>query len=250
MLSRLASSLLLAALAVGAQAAGVSQKTDTVKGRAPVASNVAINNQSYPHFVGARAGHTISVGYGFDDADGDADSSAIQWLRDGTAINGATASTYTVQSADANRSLSVQVTPKTDPAITDPASGVAIASAAIKVVTGALPVGIFLAPDTVLRTWSQANSYCLQKGARLPTLDELQQLFLSATSATVIGDSNTEMCSVYGWPLSAQCGGPYGSSNYWFDEPPGPTHHKDVFITSGGVHYSNDLHTNYAACVR
>lgn len=255
-LSHLATGFLLAASAAGVQAAEVSQQTDTVQGRAPVANSVVIGNQSYPHAGGARVGHMLSIGYGFEDADGDVDSgSAFQWLRNGAAISGATASTYTVQSTDVNRSLSVQITPKTDPAITDPASGVVVTSAAVTVTTGAVDYGNFLAPDTVRRTWSQADSYCKSKGARLPIVGELQQLFVDATSSPAWSPnsgytSNNEMCALYGWPLNGVCGGVTGSGSYWASDRNGASTHRGANLISGAAFWNDDTSVHLVACVR
>ena len=87
-------------------------------------------------------------GYSFYDADGDVESdTAFQWLRNGVAVRGAMASTYTAQSADAKQTLSVRVTPKTDPAITDPASGAAVTVGKFVAASGI--IDSFLKPDTV-----------------------------------------------------------------------------------------------------
>lgn len=242
-------------LGVYGQAAEVVQRTDTVQGRAPVVSNVVIGNQSYPDFVGARVGHVLSISSAFADADGDTEAgSTIQWLRNGAAISGATGETYTVQSADAGRSLSVQVTPKTDPAITSPASGMVATSAAIAVTAGIMGYGNFLAPDALLRNWSQADSFCKSKGARLPTRDELQQLFVDATSSPAWAPNsgyiqNTEMCSLYGWPLAGMCGGGE-KGHYWSSTSPSSGRHSLVAMTTGGVMNDLDSFTYLVACVR
>jgi hypothetical protein len=82
----------------------------------------------------------------------------------------------------------------------------------------------------------------------LPTKIELENLFLSATSATVLGQVNIEMCSVHGWPLYGQCGGSYNS--YWSSTPRGTGSHYYVNLDNGYASYYYDSDTNQVACVR
>lgn len=240
--------LLWAGLSVGAQA--VSEPTGSVKGRAPVAQAVALNNESYPTAVGAWVGHTLSVGYGFSDADGDVESgAAFQWLRNGAAISGATASAYTTQSADAKTRLDVRVTPQTDPAITDPASGVAVTVGVFIAASGI--IDRFLKPDRVERNWSAANSYCQSQGARLPTKAELETVYLDGTTATALGTSRYDMCSLYGWPLSLWCGA-VNNDYYWSGTSAGVGQHVAIRMTDGlgSSHYTSDAYPAYVACFR
>jgi len=41
------------------------------------------------------------------------------------------------------------------------------------VVDGAVPIGRFLAPDTIIRNYAKADNYCQDIRARLPTKEEL-----------------------------------------------------------------------------
>jgi hypothetical protein len=207
-LSRLTSGLLLAALAVGAQAAEVTKATDMVKGRVPVAGLVSITNQTSSG-VPPEVGHVLEVEYSFTDADGDAENgTVIEWRRGSTVI--ATTNTYTIQNADVGKSITAQVTPKTNPEYTEPFSGAPVVSAAVSVERG---IGSFTHNQTQ-RTWVQADGYCksLGNGARLPTVAELKKLFVSATSATVAdgSQSNSEMCGVHKW-----CSGGTNRDHYW-----------------------------------
>ncbi|MBK8454091.1 MAG: S8 family serine peptidase [Thiofilum sp.] len=72
---------------------------------APVASNVALTGN-------ATVGQTLTGSYTYSDADNDAEgSSTFKWLRNGTAISGATARTYTLVTADIDATLQFAVTP-------------------------------------------------------------------------------------------------------------------------------------------
>lgn len=218
-LFRLAGGVLLAALAVGAQAAEATKRTAIVKGRAPVASSVVISNKTQPG-VQPKVGNVLQPSYSFSDADGDAQSgSTIQWRRAGVAI--ASGATYTTQAADAHQNLTVQVTPRTSSATTEPAAGTAVMSAAVMVKTVAKDFGNFLGPNTQSVTWAVANNQCSSLGGRLPTVAELQKLFVDATSSPAFSPNagyitNSEMCSVRSWPLNGQCGGT--TTVYWTSE--------------------------------
>lgn len=260
-LSRLSAGLLLAALAAGARAAEVTQATDTVQGRAPVASGVVINVQGKLPGVGPRVGDTLQVDYSFIDADGDAQgNTGIQWTRGGGAISGEMNSSYVTQTADANQSIGVQVTPKTDPANTDPSTGLLVSPATVTVVpaNGRPSLGNFLAPDGVHRTWNQANTYCQSKGARLPTPSELQQLFLNFTSATHVNSGasapaiNFEMCSLYNWPLNGQCGGHASMGGYyWTSLRADANYHRLIVMNNGNNYYQGrDVDAYPVVCTR
>lgn len=206
--------LLAGSLSSGAALVVVSAATGTVIGHAPAASGVVINNQSRPG-MGLRNGDVAEVSYGFSDVDGDTESgTAIQWLSNDAAIGGATASVYTVIASDARTDLTYKVIPGTDPAITDPAAGAEVTSAAAMIVDS-VPADWTISPGPLL--WPDADTYCsgLAGGARLPTEIELQTLFVAATrwpeaspgAGTI---SNSDFCTTHGWPLGGMWGGLYG----------------------------------------
>ena len=216
--------------------AAQSAPTSTVQGRAPVAA---------PSITGTIGiGGTLTGVSGFTDADGDSESgTTYSWS--GGGASGST-QTLVVPLAAGADTITLTVTPNTDATITDPAVGV------VQTATVAIPasMGAFLTPDITLMTWSEADAHCtgLGDGARLPTMIELQNLFLSATSATVAGEFNTEMCSVHNWPLSGQCRG--SNSYYWSSTPDGTGEHYDVLLDNGSAYISNDANIDHVACVR
>lgn len=123
------------------------------------------------------------------------------------------------------------------------------ASAEVEVNDEAL-LGFFTTPDTITRQWGDAVAYCkgLAPAARLPTRAELQNLFLQSTSATAIGQSNTEMCDVYGWPLRGLCGG--WSDTYWTSTTSGPDYHRAISMVNGGEVYTENLVRLHVTCIR
>ncbi len=214
-----------------------SAQTSTVKGRAPAA---------VPSITGtAKVGGTLTGRSGFSDADGDSESgTTYSWS--GGGASGST-QTLVVPLAAGGRTITLTVTPKTDATITDPAVGVP-KTATVDIIPNVL--GGFLTPDTTARTWSQAEAYCraMVPIARLPTETELQNLFLSATSSTVAGAPNMEMCTVHNWPLNGQCGG--SSNYYWSSLSGGATSHYVVSLYNGNGTITTDSFTSQVACVR
>nr|ELR5113848.1 hypothetical protein [Providencia stuartii] len=109
---------------VSASVVEVSDKTPAVIGHAPVVSDVTFDKTTPAVNDKVTATPTIT------DADNDTlESSLYQWQLDGVDISGATQDSYTLVPGDGNgKQLTVKVTPQTDPAITEPASGTAVTS--------------------------------------------------------------------------------------------------------------------------
>ncbi|WDH22094.1 Ig-like domain-containing protein [Pseudomonas chlororaphis] len=110
-------------------------------------------------------------------------------------------------------------------------------------------VDTFVKPNTALMPWALADAHCKAIGARLPTRDELGALW---DQGTVGRPSNSEMCSVHGWPLrSPQCGGKVNI--YWTSTPSlySMGMHYNVNLSDGGRRSINrDDNTLQVACVR
>ncbi len=72
---------------------------------APVASGVGITGV-------AEVGQTLMGSYSYSDADDDPEGiSTFRWLRDGTAIAGATGTGYVLTMADVSATITFEVTP-------------------------------------------------------------------------------------------------------------------------------------------
>jgi len=79
--------------------------TTFIPNSAPTASSVAIAGT-------AQSGNTLTGSYTYADANGDLEgTSTFRWLRGGTAIAGATATTYTLLAADIGTTITFEVTP-------------------------------------------------------------------------------------------------------------------------------------------
>jgi hypothetical protein len=98
-----------------------SEPVSTIHGRAPVASNLALDPPT------PALGDTVTLTYEFSDLDGEREQgTTVQWLRDGQVIQGATAFSYTLSEAEGDKAgqrLVAEVTPKTDAHISEPAVG-------------------------------------------------------------------------------------------------------------------------------
>ena len=106
----------------------------TVLPSAPTASAVSISGT-------AQVGQTLTGSYTYADANGDPQgTSTFRWLRNGTAIEFATAKTYTLVAADQGTTIAFEVTPVSTVA---PMNGTAVVSSPTANVAG---VGVPVAP--------------------------------------------------------------------------------------------------------
>ena len=129
--------------------AAASSASVPVVNSAPTASAVTVTD---PNGGSAVVGDTLVGSYTYADADGDIEgASTFRWLRNGTAIAGAAASTYTLVAADLGATISFEVTPVAATGVT---TGLAVASTSGVTVTNVTnkitQFGI---------TWTFAKSY-------------------------------------------------------------------------------------------
>ncbi|MDH5426340.1 MAG: FG-GAP repeat protein [Gammaproteobacteria bacterium] len=127
------SRLLAVILSVLLAACGNSgSSNNTPANSAPTAGSVSIIDDNGGDAV---VGDNLTGHYIYADADGDVEgSSAYRWLRNGTAISGVTALTYTLVAADSGQSISFEVTPVATAGTT---TGAAQTSGAITVIGSA-----------------------------------------------------------------------------------------------------------------
>jgi hypothetical protein len=143
--SLVAGGMLSLLIAGSAWAVVTSAPTANVIGRAPVVtpSTIVSDDANGNGLIDAGDTLSISVPGTFSDADGDAAlPETYQWRADGVDIPGATTNTYTITADDLGKTITVQVTPHTDPGITDPAVGLDVASNALTVIAGGTVTGV------------------------------------------------------------------------------------------------------------
>ncbi|UCQ19184.1 intimin/invasin family protein [Edwardsiella tarda] len=129
---------LMLALLLGHPARAALNSTETVRGRAPTVSDVAIVATT----GNPMEGDTLQSGGSarFADVDGDSEFNSLkQWYRSGGTTPVASGTSYRLTAGDAGHTLQFGYTPATDPSITDPAVGMEVRSTASAVVQG-LPV--------------------------------------------------------------------------------------------------------------
>ncbi len=169
---------------------------------APTASNVSISDDNGGEAV---AGDDLTGNYTYADTEGDAEgTSTFRWLRDGAAISGATAASYTLTAADAPSQITFEVTPV---AATGSATGTSVTSAALATVVQPAVSGVAKyfdsnangrkdANDQLIVTFNQevVSNAAMVSDFDLPVLDD--QFGAGATVAS--GPQNNEVTILLG----------------------------------------------------
>ncbi len=207
---------------------------------APTASSVAISGT-------AEANQTLTGSYTYADANSDPQgTSTFRWLRNGVAIAGATASTYTLVLADVGSAITFEVTPVATVAPTTGTPAVSAATAAVTLPAGYVSQGgLTWLPNGVTSAvglaWLEADAYCSgntffgQTGWRLPTSAELTAL---ANSGVLSGSGWSQP----GWRLQTT----------WSSAPHGVGFHEMVELRSGyggSVYSDDDYFGHWVTCV-
>lgn len=222
-----------------------SQLTEKIVGHKPVITNVKIDKPT------PQLGETLTLVYDYSDADGDLEkNSEIKWYYNTNLLNGEVTATY-LPKLNINTgfdipctdfSIEAVVTPKSDtgePKVGEPKK---TAPVVVKLNLDVIPGFIF--PDTKALNWDDANNMCIAKGARLPTRQELKDVFDNNTS----GSTNIEMSEKFGWPLfGGLCGG-YQYS-YWTSDLHSQGRHYDVDMEEGRIFDKADFNQLQVACV-
>lgn len=207
-----------------------SQLTEKIVGHKPVITNVKIDKLT------PQLGETLTLVYDYSDADQDAEATpSVKWYYNNSLVAGQEGKAYTpifkyetgTGNACNDFNISVEVTPKSmtgDPNIGDITT---VAPVTVAINLQAIPG--FILPDTAQRTWSEANAFCASKGAHLPTVSQLKNVFADYT----IGGTNDQMSQKYGWPLlGGRCGGV--TAYYWTNtQDPVTKAHYDVSMMDG-----------------
>ena len=129
--------------ATGTAIGSIVTSSAMVVNSAPIASNVSISDDNGGS---ALVGDNLTGSYTYTDVDGDAEgATTFRWLRNGTAISGATVSTYTLVADDSGQSITFEVTPV---AVTGEIIGSAVVASSAIVVNSAPTVsGVSITDD-------------------------------------------------------------------------------------------------------
>lgn len=171
----------------GSALAVTSTPTDTVKGRAPVLteSTISSTDSNTNGIIDTGDVLTITTPGDFSDADQDAETQrTYQWLADNTPINGETSATYTVKATDLGKSISVQETPHTDPATTDPELGAPVSSNALTVASSSAPASVVI--DGFVNGYPQVGT--------------------ALTTTVTLADGSTGAANSYQWQIETSVG--------------------------------------------
>ncbi len=228
-----------------------STDTSEVIGRMPIATEITLSPAS------PMAGRAVRAAWRYTNQDEDVESgSKIEWLLDGVVVPGQEGTDYILPINSATKRLQVRVTPRSA-APANPNTGAAVTSVetviAQNIPTACVPGTTLIdngktvtCPVTNRDGWG-ADAYCKALGGRLPTVSELQSIFVNQTTATAVGQLNYEMCQTHGWPLQGYCGGT--NNAYWTIESSGPNQNFYVEMVAGGAYGSYWEHTANVTCV-
>ncbi|MEJ2393879.1 MAG: hypothetical protein P8Z77_03715 [Candidatus Thiodiazotropha sp.] len=148
----------------------------TAANSSPTATNVTIRGT-------AQVGNVLTGSYTFNDVDGDEEgTSTFRWLRNGSAISGATAQTYTLVTADSGRSITFEVTPIA-------ATGIPVGSAAMSNAVSTLTMNITFPP-----AGTNYGGYTAPVGSgpglellkTLPVVDDINEVVYLANETQVL----------------------------------------------------------------
>ena len=227
----------------------ISEPSDTVKGRAPTATDLKIQNNTAPGLNPAQ-GDALEGVFTFNDPDGDQmDFPGVIWHQSegGTIPDSDEGVIFVPGSAQLDSTLQFSAHPGTDINITDPSRAAEMMLSA----PTAAPVlpsraefnSLYHFSSGANMRWGDAYMYCANRNERLMSVAELQELFVNYTRATTAPatENNRDLNETYG----------VGLSNVAWSTQGGDTRHSYVYIQTDG-HESSNLNegTNEVVCAK
>ena len=219
--------------------ASVQAVTEIVKGRAPTATDLNIQNNTAPGLNPAQ-GDVLEAIFTFSDPDGDQMKfPGVIWHQsEGGTIPGSDEGVIFVPGlAQLDSTLRFSTQPYTDINITEP-------SAAAEMVLSAPTAAPVLPSRAEFNSlyhfssgpnmrWGDAYMYCANRNERLMSIEDLQDLYVNYTRATTApAESNSDLNSTYG----------VGLSNVAWSNQGSDTTHSYVYIQTDG-HSSSNLNS-------
>ncbi|EMO5719773.1 hypothetical protein RVW00_004830, partial [Enterobacter bugandensis] len=209
----------------------------------PEISNVSISG--FDQWGTPQIGGTLRGNYIFNSNGTGTDTSTYRW------IGGAVSSTnreYTLTKDDVGKTLKFEVTAKSS-------TGLIGNTASFTSSKRVSIYRLFLKPDKNKYTRLDvplapgddfAKMECTFNGARLPTPQQLTDLFKDETS----GGTNNDLCKKYDWPMNAQCGGSGNEARYWTnDKTSAGKEAYHVNLSTGHVSQTYIGNAFYVACI-
>lgn len=150
----------------------------------------------------------------YADEDGDPEAgSIVKWYQNGAWVHTGPSFTAT-DVGTASNMLRVTVIPKSSSGQPDTGDE---SSLSREIYIRSQLIDRFIPPlaSEIGVSWQEADTSCQQKGARLPTRDELTRLIKNEVGV------NYHLCGFYGWPTAGDCGGATGNPDYamyWTNE--------------------------------
>ncbi|EMO5719664.1 hypothetical protein RVW00_004721 [Enterobacter bugandensis] len=223
--------------------ASVQAVTETVKGRAPTAADLKIQNNTAPGLNPAQ-GDALEGIFTFNDLDGDQmNLPGVIWHQsEGGSIPGSDKGVIFVPgSAQLDSTLRFSAQPTTDINITDPSRAAEMVLSA----PTAAPVlpsraefnSLYHFSSGANMRWGDAYMYCANRNERLMSVAELQELFVNYTRATTAPatENNRDLNETYGVGLSTVA---------WSNEG-NDTSHGYIYLHENGRYASNLNESTY-----
>ena len=154
----------------------------TILNEAPSVSSVAISGDTAGV---ANVGDVLTGGYLYSDLESNIDASTFRWLRDGSAISGATTTSYTVTVADAASSITFEVTPVSTIG-TSP--GTVVTSSAVTV-----PTNVSTVSTCTTNEFGTSNKLGVSRYVRFDITQSQSIDLVATTSAPVPVDANPDL---------------------------------------------------------
>lgn len=180
------------------------------------------------------------------DPDGDSVSILYSWYADDQRVSVSTS--YTPSVSDKRKKLKLILTPKTDPNITEPSVGNDYRVGTWDVLYRDPK---FIVPSVVssrFLDFDRAKLWCDGNGARVPSISELREFLVDATS--LYGDYNytTRMCTLFNIPIQNMCQGIV--SDYWAINPAQPSVPVKLDFTNRNQSNGDPKSQSQVICIR
>ena len=215
-------------------AAIIAEPTNTVKGRKPLVSDVAIINLTASGLNPAQ-GDQLQTTFTYSDPDDDLmDFSSIMWAQsNGGTITGSEGEIFIPGAAQLDEMLSSAVTVwSKQPSDPEHSDMVLSASTKAPVLPSRIELNsLYHFSSGANMRWGDAYMYCANRNERLMSIAELQELFVNYTRASTVpaAESNRDLNETYG----------VGLSNVAWSNQGNDTNHSYVYIQTDGHNSSN-----------
>ncbi|HLB40598.1 MAG TPA: ZirU family protein [Candidatus Babeliales bacterium] len=172
--------------------AGINTTTNHVLGRAPTMAAPTINHTDANSNGAVDTGDTLTLVNGaFTDQDSDpAGTHTYRWLR-GATVMGTTTAAYTVVAGDLAQTMTGEVTPRTDPTATDPASGTPVTATRAVAASGFVTSVALSSNSPIVGTVLTATPTCVATCGAVAYQWQVETANASGSYTNIAGATNS-----------------------------------------------------------